>query len=824
MKAFFSALEPADLVPQPLDAAGVGRGDVPALAPAGPERRATSDRLPRPRPSSRPRGTVRASMERLFDAEIWREVTGGEIADRVRRLHPRDAAGAGAGARPPHRRRCLAQAREPAAHGLVQAARRRRPPGRAGADAGGGRQRASSPPRPATTGWASRCAAQAFDIEATVLVSAQTPEVKRAGIAALGATVEVAGATYDEAEAEARRRAADDPRPGVRLGLRRRPRHRRQRRPAGARDPRPAPRRAGDRRPRRRRRPGRRHRRRGRSRAASSCSARRPTVNCAMRRSLDEGRAYTTLRRRPDAGRRAWRARSASARSRWRATTSPTSRWSARSRSARRSSTPTGRSASCAKPRPRPPWPRCSTMPAPIRGRRTVVVISGGNIEPDLLDQLLTGGAVRSASERSGCAVRRRPPSRLRSGAFAGRPWPSRARRRAARAPSARRPASCARLAPWPGPEDVAQVGLVLERVRVLFVVTGRAGADAASRVCTASGSSSPSSATCVDPGPWQVSHCTSSSSLGVPQAGAADLAVAGDVAADALVVAPACRRRPASATRPRARSSSRTPSPTCGSRRTCRRRRKNGRPGSFGRRRRGRPSGSPSPTCASSRRIAAAIGRDRAAGSPQRDQPVCEVASRRRRRPRRRPAPCARPASSSRSRALAGDERRVAAGPSPTRRAARRAARSPGRSRRAGAPRLGPAGVDQRSAPAPHDVDAAHLLQLVGRRDDERAPDRARRAAARAPTWRPSTTKSGAASRATRRASGLSTGASAMTSSAPAPRSRSTSRRAAATGSSRLDAQRRGQRRIGDPEHADLDAAERLEQRRRQRRRRAPG
>ena len=30
---------------------------------------------------------------------------------------------------------------------------------------------------------------------------------------------------------------------------------------------------------------------------------------------------------------------------------------------------------------------------SPIRGRRTVVVISGGNIEPALLDQLLTGAS-----------------------------------------------------------------------------------------------------------------------------------------------------------------------------------------------------------------------------------------------------------------------------------------------------------------------------------------------------------------------------------------------------------------------------------------------
>ena len=34
--------------------------------------------------------------------------------------------------------------------------------------------------------------------------------------------------------------------------------------------------------------------------------------------------------------------------------------------------------------------------PEPIRGRRVVVVISGGNIEPDLLDQLLAGGVTSS--------------------------------------------------------------------------------------------------------------------------------------------------------------------------------------------------------------------------------------------------------------------------------------------------------------------------------------------------------------------------------------------------------------------------------------------
>jgi threonine dehydratase len=54
-------------------------------------------------------------------------------------------------------------------------------------------------------------AAHAFGVEAQVLVSAQTPRCKRDGIAALGAGLEIVGASYDEAEAEARRRAGADP-------------------------------------------------------------------------------------------------------------------------------------------------------------------------------------------------------------------------------------------------------------------------------------------------------------------------------------------------------------------------------------------------------------------------------------------------------------------------------------------------------------------------------------------------------------------------------------------------------------------------------------
>ena len=54
-------------------------------------------------------------------------------------------------------------------------------------------------------------AARTFGLHATVLVSALSPAIKRDGIAALGAQVEIAGPTFDTAEIEARRRATLDP-------------------------------------------------------------------------------------------------------------------------------------------------------------------------------------------------------------------------------------------------------------------------------------------------------------------------------------------------------------------------------------------------------------------------------------------------------------------------------------------------------------------------------------------------------------------------------------------------------------------------------------
>jgi len=234
-------------------------------------------------------------------------------------------------------------------------------------------------------------AARTFDVEATVLVSAQTPEFKRAGIAALGAKVEVAGATYDEAEAAARSRAEADPGlvfvsafdddhviagnggllareilaqlPDVQSivvpvgggGL------------AGGIGVEVVP--------------------RGIKILGAS-----PAANCAMRRSLDDGRAYTTYAGGPTLAEGLEGA------------------VSERTFAMARDYFPDIALASELQIREAIVYAyrtlgilcEASAAPAlavllddaaPIRGRRTVVVVTGGNIEPDLLDQLLTGAA-----------------------------------------------------------------------------------------------------------------------------------------------------------------------------------------------------------------------------------------------------------------------------------------------------------------------------------------------------------------------------------------------------------------------------------------------
>jgi threonine dehydratase len=151
------------------------------------------------------------AVERLFDPDIWREVTGGAIADRVRRLTrvtplvPAPALGRRTGAdvwlKLESLQRTGSFKLRGAAARLAAVAR----------DADGRTRPRVIAASAGNHGLGVALAAEAFGIDATILVSEQTPGLKRDGIAALGGTVEVVGATYDAAEAEARRRSGDDP-------------------------------------------------------------------------------------------------------------------------------------------------------------------------------------------------------------------------------------------------------------------------------------------------------------------------------------------------------------------------------------------------------------------------------------------------------------------------------------------------------------------------------------------------------------------------------------------------------------------------------------
>ena len=144
---------------------------------------------------------------RAFDPDIWREVTGGSVAERIRKLLrvtplvPAPVLGRRTGANVWLKLESLQRTGSFKLRGAAA---------RLAAMSIAGQTRAIAASA-GNHGLGVALAANTFGIEATVLVSAQTPGVKRAGIAALGATVEVVGATYDEAEAEARRRAAADP-------------------------------------------------------------------------------------------------------------------------------------------------------------------------------------------------------------------------------------------------------------------------------------------------------------------------------------------------------------------------------------------------------------------------------------------------------------------------------------------------------------------------------------------------------------------------------------------------------------------------------------
>ena len=331
-------------------------------------------------------------MERAFDPEIWREVTGGAVAERVRRLLrvtplvPAPALGRRTGADVWLKLENLQRTGSFKVRGA--AARLAALAAEASAD---GRPKRVVAASAGNHGLGIALAASTFGLEATVLVSAQTPEVKRAGIAALGAKVEVGGATYDEAEAVARRRAAEDDGlvfvsafdddhviagnggllareilaqlPDVQAivvpvgggGL------------AGGIGVEVVP--------------------RGIKVLGAS-----PEVNCAMRRSLDDGRAYTTYDGGPTLAEGLEGAVSERTFQMARdyfpeiALVSEVAIRQAIVYAYRSLGVVCEASAAVA-------LAALLEDASPIRGRRTVVVISGGNIEPALLDQLLTGAS-----------------------------------------------------------------------------------------------------------------------------------------------------------------------------------------------------------------------------------------------------------------------------------------------------------------------------------------------------------------------------------------------------------------------------------------------
>ncbi|HEY4187493.1 MAG TPA: pyridoxal-phosphate dependent enzyme [Polyangia bacterium] len=332
-------------------------------------------------------------MERLFDPDIWREVTGGAIGERVRRLTrvtplvPAPALGRRTGADVWLKLECLQRTGSFKLRGAV--ARLAAIPRASGAAVP--RVIAASA---GNHGLGVALAARELDLEATILVSAQAPALKRAGIAALGATVEVVGATYDDAEAEARRRVAADPTltfvsafdddhviaanggllareilaqlPDVQQivvpvgggGL------------AGGIGVEVVP--------------------RGIRLLGVS-----PEANCAMRRSLDEGRAYTTYDGGPTLAEGLEGA--VSERTFGMARDYFPEIALVSEVAIRRAIVYAYRTlgilceASAA-----PALAALLEDPARVRGRRVVVLISGGNIEPDLLDQLLAGTVTSS--------------------------------------------------------------------------------------------------------------------------------------------------------------------------------------------------------------------------------------------------------------------------------------------------------------------------------------------------------------------------------------------------------------------------------------------
>src|SRR5450631_4809083 len=120
-------------------------------------------------------------MERMFDPEVWREVTGGEVANRVRRLArvtplvPAPSLGRRTGADVWLKLECLQRTGSFKLRGAAARLAALAIEGQASPDGKPKRVVAASA---GNHGLGVALAAQAYGLDATVLVSAQTPAVK----------------------------------------------------------------------------------------------------------------------------------------------------------------------------------------------------------------------------------------------------------------------------------------------------------------------------------------------------------------------------------------------------------------------------------------------------------------------------------------------------------------------------------------------------------------------------------------------------------------------------------------------------------------------
>ena len=151
-------------------------------------------------------------------------------------------------------------------------------------------------------------------------------------------------------------------------------------------------------------------------------------------------------------------------------------------------------------------WPCCSRPYHEALPSKTATTPARGLVGTSRIDRRRRGHRLGAAGDAQRERAPRRAPRELPDRRLSSAFLPQLVSRR----PVAERRA---RLLAVALAEDVAQVGHVRERVRVLACVWHLSAQKRSGGLRTmVRGSSSPASSTCFDPGPWQVSHCTSTS------------------------------------------------------------------------------------------------------------------------------------------------------------------------------------------------------------------------------------------------------------------------------------------------------------------------